>query len=160
MQVSVETSAGLERRMRVQVPAEKIEQEIQVRLQQVGRNAKIKGFRPGKIPEKVLRQHYGAQVRQEVVQDMVQSSYSEALQQEELMPAAGPTIEPEKLEEGSDLAYTAVFEVYPEFEIQGLDQMKLDKPVVEVNDDEVAQMLVPNISWRYLKWQILVQAPL
>ena len=67
MQVSVETSAGLERRMRVQVPADKIESEVAARLQKVGRSAKIKGFRPGKIPAKVIKQHYGGQVRQEVL---------------------------------------------------------------------------------------------
>ena len=86
MQVSVETSAGLERRMRVQVPAEKIEKEVESRLQQVGRTAKIKGFRPGKVPAKVIKQQYGAAVRQEVLQEVLQSSYSEAVIQEELQP--------------------------------------------------------------------------
>ena len=92
MQVSVEASAGLERRMSVQVPAEQVEKEVSSRLASVGRNAKIQGFRPGKVPAKVIRQRYGDQVRQEVLQELLQSSYSEAVMQEQLQPAGSPTI--------------------------------------------------------------------
>ena len=127
MQVSVETSSGLES-MRVQVPAEKIDKEVESRLQSVGKSAKLKDFRPGKVPPKVIRQHYGSQVRQEVLQEVLQSSYSEAVVQEKLRPAGGPSIEPENLDEGQDLAYTAVFEVYPEFELKGLDALKVEEP--------------------------------
>ena len=141
MQVSVETSKGLERRMRVQVPAEKIENEIEVRLRKVGQQAKIQGFRPGKVPPKVIKQRYGGQVRQEVVQEMVQSSYTEAVQQEQLNPAGGPNIEPEALEEGKDLAYTAVFEVFPEFEVRGLAKIKLESPEVAIAEGDIEEML-------------------
>jgi trigger factor len=152
MQVSVETSSGLERRMRVQVPAEKIEKEVESRLQRVGRTAKIKGFRPGKIPPKVIRQQYGDQVRQEVLQEVLQSSYSEAVVQEKLQPAGGPSIEPESLEEGKDLAYTAVFEVYPEFDVKGVDKIKVKKPVVDIAAEDIESM-VDNLRKQRADWQ-------
>jgi trigger factor len=141
MQVSVETAEGLERRMRVQVPAGKIEDEVATRLKSVGQSAKISGFRPGKIPAKVIRQRFGGQVRQEVLQELLQSSYSEAIAQEKLQPAGGPHIEPETLDEGQDLTYTAVFEVYPEFELKGLDKLKAEEPTTDVGDADVDAMI-------------------
>ena len=128
MQVSIEASDGLERRMRVQIPAGRVEEKIRDRLLSVGRTAKIKGFRPGKIPERIIRQRYGGQVRQEVLQELLQSTYSEAIAQQRLQPAGGPKIEPESLDQGQDLAYTAIFEVYPEIKIAGLDKMEVKTP--------------------------------
>ena len=93
MMVTVESTSGLERRMRVELPAERIDKEVESRLKRVGRTAKIKGFRPGKIPPKVVKQHYGAQIRQEVLSDLMQKSYTDAVIQEKLSPAVGPTIE-------------------------------------------------------------------
>ena len=95
MNVTVESTGALERRMRVEVPIERIETEVDTRLKSVGRTARIKGFRPGKIPAKVVRQHYGKQVRQEVVGEIMQKSYSDAVMQEKLRPAGGPKIEAE-----------------------------------------------------------------
>lgn len=141
MQVSVESATGLERRMRVQVPAEKIEQKVTSRLQDVGKNAKIQGFRPGKVPAKLIRQRYGAQVRQEVLEEVLKSSYSDAVEQESLRPAGGPSIEPENIEEGQDLAYTAVFEVYPDISIKGLDKIKLEQPKAEIIASDVDGMI-------------------
>ena len=152
MQVSVEASAGLERRMRVQVPAEKIDKEVETRLQSVGRSAKIKGFRPGKVPPKVIRQRYGGQVRQEVLQEILQSSYSEAVVQEKLRPAGGPNIEPESLEEGSDLTYTAIFEIYPEFELKDLNSIKIVEAEVAIESADVDRMLV-NLRKQRADWQ-------
>ena len=151
MQVSVETSAGLERRMRVQVPADTIEQEVATRLQKVGRSAKIKGFRPGKIPAKVVKQHYGDQIRNEVLQEVLQSTYSEAIMQEKLQPAGGPSIEPETLEEGKDLTYIAVFEVYPEFELKKLDKIKVKQPEASIADDDIDTM-IENLRKQRADW--------
>jgi trigger factor len=151
MQVSVESSTGLGRRMRVQVPAEKIDKEVESRLKTVGRSAKLKGFRPGKVPPKVIRQHYGSQVRQEVLQEILQSSYSEAVEQEKLRPAGGPSIEPEIVDEGQDLAYTAVFEVYPEFELKALNSIKVEQPEVEIEDADVDTM-IENLRKQRAHW--------
>jgi trigger factor len=141
LQVSIEARDGLERRMRIQVPAARIDNEVATRLSNVGRSARIKGFRPGKAPAKVIRQRYGDQVRQEVLQEVLQNSYSEAISREKLRPAGGPRIEPENLEDGKDLTYVAVFEIYPEVELKGLESIKVKRPVVEVGDSDAQAML-------------------
>ena len=141
MQVSIEASDGLERRMRVQIPAGRVEEKIRDRLLSVGRTAKIKGFRLGKIPERIIRQRYGGQVRQEVLQELLQSTYSEAIAQQRLQPAGGPKIEPESLDQGQDLAYTAIFEVYPEIKIAGLDKMEVKTPKAEIADSDIDSMI-------------------
>jgi len=153
MQISIESEKGLERRMRVQVPAERIEKEVDVRLKNVARKAKLPGFRPGKIPAKVARQQFGDSVRQEVVQEIVQSSYAEAVTQEKLQPAGSPNIEPETLEEGQDLAYVAVFEVYPEVELKGLEKIKVQTPEVAIDDADIDEMLI-NLRKQRLDWSV------
>jgi trigger factor len=152
MQVSLESAKGLERRLRVQVPAERIEQEIAARLMSVGRKAKIQGFRPGKIPAKVIRQRFGGQVRQEVLQEVVQSSYSEAIVQQKLQPAGGPRIEPDNMEEGQDLTYTAIFEVMPEITLNSLNKIKIDSPEVTISDADVDAM-VENLRKQRADWK-------
>jgi trigger factor len=152
MQVSVEASAGLERRMSVQVPAEQVEKEVSSRLASVGRNAKIQGFRPGKVPAKVIRQRYGDQVRQEVLQELLQSSYSEAVMQEQLQPAGSPTIEPGNLDEGQDLSYTAIFEIYPEIILKGLNSIKIEQPEAEISDADIDTM-IENLRKQRADWQ-------
>jgi len=151
MQVSVESAKGLERSIRVEVPADTIEQEVKSRLIKVGKTAKIKGFRPGKIPAKVVRQHYGDEVRQDVLNEILQSSYVEALNQEKLSPAGTPQIEPEQAVEGEALIYKATFEVYPEFEVKGLDKLKLEKPVLEIADKDIEDM-IDNLRKQRATW--------
>ncbi|MEJ2602622.1 MAG: trigger factor [Gammaproteobacteria bacterium] len=157
MMVSVEATGNLERRMRVEVPAERISKEIENRLRRVGRTAKIKGFRPGKVPEKVIRQRYGDQVRQEVLSEMLQTSYSEALQREQLVPAGGPRIEPEKVGDDDGLAYTATFEVYPEVQLKDLDDIALSRPVVEITEADVDDML-ENLRRQKAEWESVERA--
>lgn len=137
LQVSVEAAAGLERRMRVHVPAAQVEEAFAARLRSVGRTASIRGFRPGHIPDKVLRQRFGDQVRREVVEAIVEQSYSEAVVRERLRPAAMPRIEPEALEQGADLRYTAVFEVFPEIQLAGLDVLTVNEPVPALDDADL-----------------------
>jgi trigger factor len=137
LQVSVESVAGLERRMRVNVPAARVEEAFKARLRSVGRTANIRGYRPGRIPEKVLRQRFGDQVRQEVVQAIIEESYSEAVVREKLRPAAMPRIEPESLEQGADLSYTAVFEVYPEVTVTGLEGLTVETPEAAFDDADL-----------------------
>lgn len=141
MQVSVESAAGLERKLRVQVPAERIEQEVAERLQKVRKSAKLQGFRPGKVPPKVIKQRFGGQVRQEVLQEIIQTTYAEAVTQENLQPAGNPSIAPESIEEGQDFSYLATFEVFPEIEITGLDKIKLALPEVAVADGDIDDMI-------------------
>ena len=139
MQVTVESTGTLERRMRVELPADAIEEEIDSRLKRVGRTARIKGFRPGKVPAKVVRQRYGKQIREEVLGELMQKSYSDAVTQEKLNPAGGPRIETEDKPDG--FAYVATFEVMPDIELQGLDKIKIEKPVVEISDSDLDAMI-------------------
>jgi len=152
MQVSVEATGNLERRLRVEVPAERINKEIENRLRRVGKTAKIKGFRPGKVPAKVIRQRYGDQVRQEVLSEMMQTSYSEALQRESLVPAGGPQIHPERAGDDEGLVYTATFEVYPEVELADLDRISVTRPVVEITEADVDDMM-ENLRKQKAEWE-------
>jgi len=142
MQVTVESTGALERRMRVELPAERIEQEVKSRLQSVGRTAKLKGFRPGKVPAKVVKQRYGKQVRQEVVSELMQKSYTDAVKQENLNPAGGPQIEPEVSKDDSSFAYVATFEIMPVVELKDLDKLKIEKPDVTIDDSDLDDMLL------------------
>lgn len=151
MMVTVESTSGLERRMRVELPAERIDREVESRLKRVGRTAKIKGFRPGKIPPKVVKQHYGAQIRQEVLSDLMQKSYTDAVIQEKLNPAGGPTIEAVPSENTSDFAYVATFEVLPEVELKGLDKIKVQRPDVEITDSDKNDM-IENLRKQKATW--------
>jgi trigger factor len=141
MQVSVETTGSLERRMEVQVPATRIEQAIEARLQSMSRSVRLKGFRPGKVPVKVVRQQFGQQVRNEVLGDVMQQSFGEAVTQQKLVPAGGPRIEPIQFEQGQDLKYRAVFEIVPQFELKGLDSLAVTKPTAEVAEGDIDAML-------------------
>jgi trigger factor len=142
LQIAVEASKGLERRITVQVPAVQIETEIKSRLQKVRQSAKLKGFRPGKVPPKVIQQRYGGQVRQEVLQDVIQSSYGQAIDQQNLRPAGTPHIEPGQLEAGKDFSYTATVEIYPDIQLHGLDRLRIEQPDVDLGDADVDEMIV------------------
>ena len=142
-EVSLETSAGLERRLTVRVPSADIERAIAARLAQVGKTAKLKGFRPGKVPQKVVRQYYGGQVRDEVVTDVIRTTYSRAIAEQKLNPAGGPRIEPLAGADagGEHFTYRATFEVYPEFTLQPLGDLALDVPTVEVEEPDLDAMI-------------------
>jgi trigger factor len=157
MLVTVESTGKLERRMRVELPAERIEKEIESRLKSVGRTAKIKGFRPGKIPEKVVRQRYGGQIRQEVLSDLMQKSYSDAVIQENLNPAGGPKIEPEVAEGNKGFAYVATFEVLPEVTLKGLKKIEVTKPDVQIEDKHCDDM-IHNLRKQKAVWSTVDRA--
>ncbi|MDH3614666.1 MAG: trigger factor [Gammaproteobacteria bacterium] len=142
MQVKVESTGKLERRMRVELPAERIEREVDTRLKSVGRTAKLKGFRPGKVPAKVVRQRYGKQIRQEVLSDLMQKSYTDAVMQENLNPAGGPKIQPEAGNDDKSFAYTATFEIMPEVKLKGIDKLKIEKPEVTIDDSDLDDMIL------------------
>ena len=141
MMVSVETLTGLERRLQVSVPATRVRQQVDARLLKVSRTARIKGFRPGKAPIHVVRKHYGPQVRDEVVSDLIRETLAEALRQEKLQPAGGPRIEPQKTEQPDDLRYTATFEVYPQFELKNVASIALVRPTATVTDGDLDVMI-------------------
>ena len=114
--------------MTVRVPTAEIEREVAARLAKVGKTAKLKGFRPGKIPKNVVRQYYGGQIRDEVLSDVIRSSYSRAIAEHKLNPAGGPRIEPVTDASSEHFIYRATFEVYPEIELAPLEDISIEKP--------------------------------
>lgn len=157
MQVSVETTEGLGRRMTVQVPAERVEQEVDKRLQSLTRTVKLAGFRPGRVPLKVLEKKYGGRVREEVVADVIGNSLSRAMLDNKLRPAGRPHIDTKTAEVGKDLEYEAVFDVYPEIELASLEGVQIDKPTVEITDADMDKMFDKLRSQR-AEWKAVERA--
>jgi len=141
MQVSVESTGPLEKRLKVEVPEEKIATEVQNRLQSMTKTTRIKGFRQGKVPLKVIQKQYGTRVRQEVIGEVMQNSLYEAITQENLQPATRPELEDFDTEQTEGLVFTAKIEVLPEFTISPVEELKIEKPVCNVSDDDVDKMI-------------------
>ena len=141
MQVSIESSAGLERQLKIGVPADTIEQEVTARLQKATKTVSIKGFRKGKVPLRVVKQHYGKGVRQEVIGEVINSSFYKAIQQEDLRPVGQPRIDDLNDVEGKDLEFMAIFEVYPEVELAALTKVKISRPASELVETDVETMI-------------------
>lgn len=141
MQVSVETTEGLERRMTVEVPAERIDGEVDSRLKKYARTIRMDGFRPGKVPVKVVRQQYGAAIRQEVLGDVIQTTLQEAFQQEQINPAGMPSVESVSDSEGESFSYAATFEVYPEITVGDMSELAIEVTEAEISDDDMKGMM-------------------
>jgi trigger factor len=141
MQVTVETTAGLERKMHVVVPSERVEVLVTEKIKQTAKQAKINGFRPGKVPLREVKRRFGAGIRQEVSSEMIQSTYGEALQKEDINPAGMPKIEEVNIEEGKDLEYTAVFEVFPEIEVSGLESIEVERLSSSIEEADLEKMI-------------------
>jgi len=141
MQVSVETTSGLGRRMTVQIPADQIDQQVDSKLKQLARSVRLDGFRPGKVPMGVVKKRYETRVRQETAGELIASSYEEALQQENLKPAGEANIEQTRNQAGQELEYVAIFEVYPDVEPPQLSDITLKRMVAEVADTDVDNMI-------------------
>ncbi len=137
MQMTLETLGQLERRLHVAVPKAQIEGEIQKRLAQLAKTAKIPGFRPGKVPLKMVAQQYGPQVRSDVISDTVQASLNDAIRTQNLRVAGYPRIEPKQEVAEDQFEFSAVFEVYPEIKVGDLSTVTITRPVVEVTPVEV-----------------------
>ena len=154
MQVTVEAGEGLERRMTVQVPEERIASEVRTRLNSMRRTVKLHGFRPGKVPQKVLERTYGSQVRNEVVSSVLQSTLLEAFGQENINPAGRPSIDTLDADPGQGLSYTAVFEVYPKMAAPDLGAVRLKRPVAEVTEQDVDSM-VETLRRQRRTWEVV-----
>ncbi|PXX90913.1 trigger factor [Marinobacter vulgaris] len=141
MQVSVETTSNIERRMTIGVPAQEIDQAVQKRLQETARTVKMNGFRPGKVPMSVVKRRFGDSVRQEIVGEVMRDNYIKALQEQDINPAGWPKFEPKTMEEGKDLEFVAVFEVLPEVELGDFSKISVEKPKAEITDKDVDNMI-------------------
>ena len=141
MLVSIEALDGLERKMTVQIPSERVAVAVEKKLRDLSKTVKIDGFRPGKVPLKVVQQKFGGHVRQEVIGDVIESSYQEALIQEKVRPAGSPSIDSISSEEQQDMSYTATFEVYPEVDELDLKSITVEKAVAEITDADFDAMI-------------------
>ncbi|ARU56304.1 MAG: trigger factor [Pseudomonadales bacterium] len=141
MQVSIEATSNIERKMTIGVPSSQVEQEVEKRLQRTARTVRLNGFRPGKVPMNVVRRRFGDDVRQEVLGEVMRNAYVEALEQEKINPAGYPQFEAKQLESGQDLEFVATFEVYPEIELADLSAIAVEKQVAEIADADVDNML-------------------
>lgn len=141
MQVSVEAGEGLERKLKIQIPTETVDMQVESRLKSMLPRVKIDGFRPGKVPLKVVKQHYGDQVFQEVAGELIQNSFRDALTQENLNPAGDPSISTDGIKPGEPLEFTATFEIYPEVELVPVAGIKLEKIKSAVSDVDVDKMI-------------------
>ncbi|CAI1952343.1 trigger factor [Serratia sp. TSA_198.1] len=141
MQVSVETTQGLGRRLSITVPADTINQAVKKELIKAAKSVRIDGFRKGHVPMNIVEQRYGASVRQDVLGEAMQRSFVDAIIKEKINPAGAPNYVPGEYKEGEDFTFAVEFEVYPEVELKGLDAIEVEKPVVDVNDADVDTML-------------------
>lgn len=141
MQVSVETTQGLERRLTITVPADTIDSAVEAGLREEAKRAKVDGFRKGKVPVSIIKKRYGQAVRNDVTQRVVERHFIDAIVQEKINPAGAPQFAVTKDETGSDFEFTATFEVYPEIALKGLETVEVEKPVVEVTDADLDNML-------------------
>jgi trigger factor len=157
MQVSVETTSGLERRLIVGVPAARIDSAVDSRLQNAARTIKLDGFRPGKVPMRVVRQRFGESVRMEVLGEVMNESFYEAIQQQGLKPAGRPNIEPKSLEAGKDVEFVATFEVFPEVEAKDYSSIEVKKPVSEITAADIDKM-IENLRQQRAEWQPVERA--
>ncbi len=141
MQVSIETTSGLERRLTVGVPAEQIDNRADERLKEAAKTIRINGFRKGKAPLKVIKKQYGEGVRQEILGDVINSSLQEAFAKESVQPAGQPHIDIKQFESGKDLEYTATFEVYPDVTLSEFDGFSVEKLTAEINEGNIDNMI-------------------
>lgn len=141
MQVSVETTGNLGRRMRIAVPADRFEQEFSSRLKRLSQKVRMPGFRPGKVPMRMVEAQYGGQVMEEVMSDLIRSSFAEAVDKEGLRPAGGPKIEPTAVGRGQDFEYVAEFDVYPEITLASVSGAAIERPRVEIQPEDIDRTL-------------------
>jgi trigger factor len=157
MQVSVEAGEGLERKLKIQIPTETVDMQVESRLKSMLPRVKIDGFRPGKVPLKVVKQHYGEQVFQEVAGELIQNSFRDALTQENLNPAGDPSISTDGIKQGEPLEFTATFEVYPDVELAPIAGMKLELIKSSVADADVDKM-IDTLRKQRTSWNVVERA--
>ncbi|HNL36965.1 MAG TPA: trigger factor [Agitococcus sp.] len=157
MQVSVENVSGLERRVKIAVPADQVEQAVNKKINQAARTIKMDGFRVGKVPLNVIKKRYGASIRAEALDDIIRDAYVSAIQQTELKVAGFPNIEPISFAEGKDVEFAAVVEVYPEVTLGDFSALAVERPTSDVTDADVDTMIA-NLRRQRAKWEESAEA--
>ena len=138
---TIETTQGLERRVSITIPADSVKSAVREELKRVAKNARVDGFRKGKVPPHIIEQRFGASVRNDVLNDLLPRYFFDLMFQEKVNLAGRPTFAVDSYEEGKDLQFTATFEVYPEVKLQGLENIKVEKPTVEITEADIDKMV-------------------
>ncbi|MGA1758543.1 MAG: trigger factor, partial [Pseudomonadales bacterium] len=141
MQITVESVSALERKMHIVVPADEITPKVEDRIKQAASQARIKGFRPGKVPVREVRRRFGEGILQEVSSEVMQQSYSDAITQETLTPAGMPRIDDVVIESGKDLSFSATFEVMPDVTPGDVSSIVVTKPSASVTESDLNDMV-------------------
>ena len=141
LKISVKDKSRLKKEIQISVPFASIEEKKASRFKQIAKTAKLPGFRPGKVPDKVIHQQYGEKVIQEVLSDLLDSTYIESIREKNLRPAGPPEVKIDEYMDGKDFTYTATIEVYPEFELRGLDKINVEKPKVDITQNDINAMI-------------------
>src|SRR6056297_1318928 len=157
MQVTVESTSDLGRKLSITVPSEKVEEQVNKKLQELSKQVKLDGFRPGKVPAHVVKQRFGEGARSEVVGHILQNSLFEAITEKELNPAGMPQIDSIKSEAGQPLEYTAIFEVYPEIELADFSNITAEKLLTDVTEADIDEML-ESIRKQRTEWEPVERA--
>lgn len=157
MQVSLETTSGLERRLTIVVPAADVDAKVEKRLKEMSRRVRLDGFRPGKVPFKVVKKRYGKGAYQEVLSELMQVSCMEAISSKDLQPAGSPSVEPRVMEEGKDFEFIATFEVYPEITLEDFSRIKVEKPMSAVQDADIDSM-IDTLREQNRTWEVVERA--
>jgi trigger factor len=155
MQVSVEKTSELSRKMTVIVPDALLQEKMETRFKKLAREVKVDGFRPGKVPTSMVKKLYGERVKNEVAGDLIQSTYFEALQQQELVPAGHPNITPADKSEGFE--YIAEFEIYPEVMLDAVNELEIARPTAIVAETDVDNM-IEKLRQQKKSWGIVDRA--
>lgn len=157
MQVSVETTSGLERRLTVAVPAERLDSAVEQRLLEAQKNLRVDGFRPGKVPMREVKRRFAKAVRSEVLSDVMRDSFIKAVEEHKLEPAGMPRFEPTRNEPGKDLEFVAVFDVFPEIELASFSAVSVERPVATVTEADVDNM-IDNLRKQRATWEVVERA--
>ena len=156
MQASVETVGNLGRRMTFRLPADRLQDQVGGRLREIARTARIKGFRPGKVPAKVIEQRFGPQVRGEVLDGLLREGFDSAVRENALRIAGRPHIEPADKDGSDELAYVATFEVVPDFGEIDVAGLKVERPVAEVTEEDIDRM-IENLRQQRRSWSAVTR---
>ena len=157
MQVSVETTSGLERRLTVAVPAERLDSAVEQRLLEAQKNLRVDGFRPGKVPMREVKRRFAKAVRSEVLSDVMRDSFIKAVEEHKLEPAGMPRFEPTRNEPGKDLEFVAVFDVFPEIALASFSELSVERPVAEVTETDLDNM-IENLRKQRASWEVAERA--
>ncbi|SUT88028.1 trigger factor [Actinobacillus ureae] len=141
MSISIETLEGLQRRITITVAADKIEAAYKEQLKGYAKNARVDGFRKGKVPHAIIEQRFGLAARQDVLSDEMQRAFFDAVIAEKINLAGRPTFTPNNYQPGQEFSFTATFEVFPEVELKGLENIEVEKPVVEITEADLDKMI-------------------